>query len=174
MKRQKRKTTGKKKQGDASNTPAAEPSAPKKKALNRRDFLQNAGYGLAGVAIVGGGGWYLASSVYAGIVESDLSRLGNGIPTVVQIHDPSCPQCRALQKEARKALAELDDSEIQYLVANIREPEGRALAAAHGVGHVTLLLFDGSGQRRGVLAGQNSSELLLGAFKRLIRRSNAS
>ncbi|WP_299614767.1 hypothetical protein [Pelagibius sp.] len=174
MKRQKRKTTAKKKPENAAGAQPGEPSAPKKKALNRRDLLQNLGYGLAGIAVVGGGGWYLASSVHAGIVEGDLSRLGNGIPTVVQIHDPQCPQCRALQKEAREALAELDDSEIQYLVANIREPEGRALAAAHGVGHVTLLLFDGSGQRRGVLAGQNSSQLLLGEFKRLIRRSNAS
>ena len=171
MKRQKRKTTSKKKLGNPSGESAARPAAPRKRARSRRDFLHNLGYGAIGIAVVGGGGWYLASSVHAGIVEQDLSRIGNGIPTVVQIHDPQCPRCRALQREAREAISALDDSEIQFLVANIRRPEGRDLAAAHGVGHVTLLLFDGSGKRRGVLVGENSSEVLLSEFQRLIRRS---
>ncbi len=172
MKRQKRKTTTKK-MGNPSGASAAKPAAPRRRARSRRDFLQNLGYGGIGIAVVGGGGWYLASSVHAGIVEQDLSRIGNGIPTVVQIHDPQCPRCRALQREAREALSELDDGEIQFLVANIRRPEGRDLAAAHRVGHVTLLLFDGSGKRRGVLVGENSSEILLAEFKRLIRRSTS-
>ena len=178
MKRQKRRTTpnkatSKRKQGNVSGARPAEPSAPRKRTLSRRDLLQNIGFGVVGIGIVGGGGWYLARSVHAGIVEADLSRLGNGIPTVVQIHDPDCPQCRALQREAREALRDFDDSEIQYLVANIRQPDGRALAAAHGVGHVTLLLFDGSGRRRGTLVGQNSSEILRFEFRRLIQRSTS-
>ena len=64
--------------------------------------------------------------------------------------------------------------EIQYLVANIRQTEGRELAAAHGVSHVTLLLFDGEGNRRGVLAGERSSDLLLVEFKRLIAGGKSS
>ncbi|NIA70818.1 hypothetical protein HBA54_19645 [Pelagibius litoralis] len=173
MKRQKRKTTSKKKQGAIPGAQPVESSAPKKRVRSRRDFLQSIGYGVVGVGIVGGGGWYLATSVHAGIVEQDLSRIGNGMPTVVQIHDPQCSQCRALQREARDALSQLDAGEIQYLVANIRQPEGQALATAHSVGHVTLLLFDGSGRRRGVLAGPNTSEILLSEFRRLIRRSNS-
>ena len=173
MKRQKRKTTAKKKHETDPGAEPARPSTPKKKVRSRRDFLQNIGYGVIGIGVVGGGGWYLASSVRAGILEGDLSRIGNGMPTVVQIHDPQCPQCRALQKEARAALAELDESEIQYLVANIRQADGRALATAHGVGHVTLLLFDGQGNRRGVLTGQHSSDILLMEFERLIRRSGS-
>lgn len=172
MKRQKHKPVSKKKPGRSPSSAAAAPAAPGKRRRSRREVLQNLGYGAVGLAVIGGGGWYLASSVHAGIVEQDLSRIGNGIPTVVQIHDPDCPQCRALQREAREALSALDGGEIQFLVANIRQPDGRELAAAHGVGHVTLLLFDGSGTRRGVLVGETRSEILQGEFERLIRSSN--
>ena len=174
MKRQKRKTTAKKKHASNTGVPPVEPSAPKKKTLNRRDLLQNVGIGAVGAAVVGGGGWYLVSTVHAGIVEGDLSRIGNGIPTVVQIHDPGCPMCRALQREAREALEAFDEDEIQYVVANITQQDGRELASAHGVGHVTLLLFDGSGKRRGVLRGENTAEILEMEFRRLVQRSPSS
>ncbi len=177
MKRQKRKATPKKKPAPtaaAQSAPFAPTRTAHQKARGRRDFMQNLGYGAAGLAAVVGGGWYFAGTVSAGIAEGDFSRLGNGIPTVVQIHDPQCPRCRALQKETRAALSQLDDGQIQYLVANIRQAEGRELAAAHGVGHVTLLLFDGEGNRRGVLAGERSSDLLLVEFKRLIAGGKSS
>ena len=171
MKRQKRKTTPKGKQGPSSGAQTTPQAGPRKKLRSRRDLLQNIGFGVLGLGVVGGSGWYLAGSVHASILERDFSRLGNGIPTVVQIHDPHCPQCRDLQREVCKALSELDDAEIQYLVADIRQPEGRAFAAENGVGHVTVLLFDGSGTRRGVMVGQNSSDVLLNEFRNLIRRS---
>ena len=97
----------------------------------------------------------------------------NGIPTVVQIHDPQCPSCLALQREARKAISELEDGSIQYLVANIREKEGRRLASKHGVGHVTLLLFNGRGRQVGVLVGENRSDFLEAEFRRLVRKSSS-
>ena len=173
MKRQKRKTATRTKQRTIAGAQPARPAASRSKALGRRAFLETIGYGAIGAGVVGGGSWYVVSSVQASIAEQDLSRLGNGIPTVVQIHDPQCPRCRALQREAREAVSEFEDGTIQFLVANIRQPEGRQLAAAHGVGHVTLLLFDGRGRRRGVLVGENSSESLMTEFRRLIRRSGS-
>ena len=170
MKRQKRKTTPKKNPG---TTAAAPPASSHKKALNRRQFLETLGYAAVGLGVVGGGAWYFVSSVQAGIDERDLSRLGNGMPTVVQIHDPQCPRCRALQREAREAIAAFEDGTIQFLVANIREPEGRQFAAAHGVGHITLVLFDGRGQRRRVLVGENRSEYLVSEFRDLVPRSGS-
>lgn len=172
MKRQKRKTTPRKKQANGTGADAAKSAPRRRKPLNRRAFLENVGYYAAGAAIVGGGGWYFVGSVRAGIAEQDLSRLGNGIPTVVQIHDPQCPSCLALQREARKAISELEDGSIQFLVANIREEEGRRLADKHGVGHVTLLLFNGRGRRVGVLVGENRSDYLVTEFQRLVRKSN--
>ncbi len=166
MKRQKRKS--KQASRKDRNPPAGQGGSEEK--LTRRAFLGKFRTGAAVTVAVGGASWFLADSVMATMREQDLSRIGNGIPAVVQIHDPQCPQCQALQREARDALCDFDDSELQFLVANIRSDEGRQLARAHGVGHVTLLLFDGSGQRRAVLAGPNESEYLAGAFRRHLAR----
>ncbi len=173
MKRQKRKSAPKKNPTKGVGERSAKGVRPRKKPLSRRAFVENLGYYAVGAAILGGGGWYFVGSVSAGIAEQDLSRLGNGIPTVVQIHDPQCPSCLALQREARKAISELEDGSIQYLVANIREEEGRRLASKHGVGHVTLLLFNGRGRQVGVLVGENRSDFLEAEFRRLVRKSSS-
>ncbi|MEM8951332.1 MAG: thioredoxin domain-containing protein, partial [Pseudomonadota bacterium] len=122
------------------------------------------------VAAVGGVGWYVVSEVRAGIEEGDLSKIGNGIPTIVQIHDPQCPTCQALQREAREALDQFEDGELQYLVANIRQDKGQRFAAKHGVPHVTLLLFDGAGEHRHTLSGPNTAQNLERAFRQHLGR----
>lgn len=132
---------------------------------SRRDVLATLrNWGLIGV-VAAAGGWYLVGEVRATIAEQDLSRIGNGIPAIVQIHDPQCSRCLALQRETREALAEFDDGELQYLVANIRHAKGQKLAAAHGVRHITLLLFDGAGKRRSILSGPNTSANLVRSFR---------
>ena len=144
---------------------------PRGAAQRRRRLLQNIAFYAIGAGLLGSGGWYIISDVQAGIAERDLSLLGNGIPTVVQIHDPQCPRCRALQRETRDAISEFEDGTIQYLVADIRQSKGQSFAAKHGVGHITLLLFDGGGRRIGVLAGERKSDGLVEEFRRLIRGS---
>jgi len=104
--------------------------------------------------------------------SADLDRIGNGIPAVVQIHDPQCPSCIALQRETREAMSDFDESELQYLVANIKSAKGRELANKHQVRHVTLLLFDGNGKRQRTLAGPNSSGYLKSVFKSHLARSS--
>jgi len=83
------------------------------KKMSRRELLGMAKFYGAGAAIVGLGGWYFAGKVMAGIHETDLSRLGNGIPAIVQVHDPQCPSCRALQRQTRLALEEFDDGTFE-------------------------------------------------------------
>lgn len=148
--------------------------APKRRAsatdstasVSRRGLLVKArNYGLA-VAVIGGGLWIGASNFQEALAEGDLSRIGDGIPTVVQIHDPQCSQCLALQKEARAALVSFSDGEIKYVVANIRQPEGRDFAARHGVAHVTLMIFNGDGERKLTLRGHNGRERLRSIFSR--------
>ncbi len=173
MKRQKQKA--KRSGGSKAAVTPASPSSPAEDrspaADSRRGFLRKAAGGAVVVAAVGGVGWYFVSGVQATIRESDLSKIGNGIPTVVQIHDPQCPTCRALQREVRTALSAFNDGDLQYLVANIRSAEGRSLALAHDVGHVTLLLFDGNGERRDVLVGSNTAEDLEEAFRQHLAAS---
>ena len=122
-----------------------------------------------GAAVVGGGGYWFATDVQATMREHDLTRLGKGVPTVVQIHDPDCPLCAALQRAARAAVGGFDETELVFLVANIKTQEGRALATAHGVGHVTLLLFDGEGRRREILHGPSTEAALESAFANHVR-----
>lgn len=167
MKRKKKKTAKPNQNGADRHHPAPDdqPADP-----GRRAFFEFAkGWGIAAVG-AGAVGWYLVDDMMATARELDLSTLGNGIPAVVQIHDPNCPVCRALQKEARDAMSGFDDSELQFLVANIKHEDGRDLARAHDVPHVTLLLFDGGGERRLTLRGSNTADNLRDVFRRHVDR----
>lgn len=138
--------------------------------VSRRNVLALVrNWGLFG-AVAAGGGWYLVDEVMATIGEQDLSKIGNGTPTVVQIHDPQCSRCIALQREARKAMKAFGGDELQYLVANIRSEKGRALATANGVGHITLLLFDAAGKRRDILHGNSQSDYLETRFRKHVEQ----
>lgn len=160
MKRQKKKPRPAKRNKPA--TPAAE--APAVENPGRRRFMDFAkGWGLVAV-LAAGGGWYLIDEVTATIAEQDLSKIGNGIPTVVQIHDPGCSRCAELQRQARKAMKGFGDGELQFLVANIHSKDGRALATQHGVGHITLLFLDGAGKRKDTLQGNYESDYLKNMF----------
>lgn len=123
--------------------------------------------------IVGLIGWWLVDDVRADIAEQDVTRIGDGTPSIVQIHDPQCGLCRSLQREVRSAMADFEDDELQYIVANIRTPAGRAVATEHAVEHVTLLFFDGAGERRRVLSGVRDADLLRAAFRRHVAESRA-
>lgn len=169
MKRNKRKAKQK-----AAKAVPQQPIAPQAKSgPSRRALFQKLGTGAVAAAVVGGLGWYLVDDVQATIREEDLSRIGQGTPVVVQIHDPQCSRCVALQREARSAMGGFDKEELQFLVANIRTPEGRSLANRHDVGNVTLLLFDGNGTLRNTLVGNRESDALEKIFKRIAKRSGA-
>jgi hypothetical protein len=138
---------------------------------NRRDFMKYLRVGGIGAIILGGGAYYGVSTVNASIAEHDLSKIGNGTPTIVQIHDPQCPVCRALQKEVRSALKGFDEGDMEYLVANIRTPEGAKLANEYVVPHITLLLFDGAGKMRKVLRGSKKRDELQAEFTSHLKQS---
>lgn len=137
----------------------------------RRKLFKQFRNGALLAAALGGGSFYIGSGVLAGIQEADLTKIGNGIPTIVQIHDPQCPTCRALQREARLALEQFEEGELQYLVANIRKDNGRALADRHKVEHVTILLLDGNGRRIEVITGPTKKPYLEAAFRRHLERA---
>lgn len=157
--------------GAAGSSPCSGRGKRRARGLRRRAALLRIRNAVVAFAAVGGVGWYLAEEVRATHREHDLSRLGNGIATVVQIHDPQCPTCRALQRETRDALEAFAPDELQYLVANIRTNEGRAFARAHRVRHVTLLLFDAEGNRRDTLVGSSTARTLERVFRRHVGRS---
>lgn len=135
----------KRKQAEAART------APE--GLSRRDLMRRAGFGAVGLALVGGA-TYAGMGMYRDyIVEHDLTRIGKGKPAVVQVHDPSCPTCTALQTQTRRAMKQFGECDLIYLVADITQPEGQVFARRHNVPHVTLVLLDAQGGVTQVLSG---------------------
>jgi len=173
MKRQKKNAKPLGKAKASQSAPSESPASATRGFSRRRVLTGIRNWGIAAAA-VGGSGWFVVDGFAKTAIELDLSTIGNGIPAVVQIHDPNCPTCRALQKEARAAMCEFSEAQLQYKVANIRQPEGRKLANAHGVGHVTLLLLDGNGNRMTTLRGENTAENLTYAFERHVKKYGAT
>ncbi|MEP0962458.1 MAG: thioredoxin family protein [Roseobacter sp.] len=146
-----------------SKSKAQETKAPR----SRREVLKLIRNGAVGVAAIGGAGYWASGSFRAYAAEHDLSRVGQGAPVVVQIHDPQCPTCTALQKQTRAAFESFEDCGLIYLVADIKTSDGAAFAARFGVPHVTLLFFDGEGQRLRTVSGMHSRAQLEPMFAQL-------
>jgi len=142
-------------------------SAPPKEVGRRASFGVLGLYAL-GLAAVGGGGAAFAYDFMRTLGEHDLTKVGKGVPTIVQIHDPSCALCRSLQRETRTALKSFDADAVTYLVANIRSAEGAAFANRLGRGHVTLVLFDGAGTPVHTIEGVTPAHRLRAAFARYL------
>jgi len=90
-------------------TSAAKPAVKATPAVTRRDLLKSLPYYGAGALVVGGGAAWFITDFRSKLAEGDLTRIGQGNPTIVQIHDPSCQLCNALQRETRTALKDCDD-----------------------------------------------------------------
>lgn len=86
----------------------------------------------------------------------DLSEIGNGTPTVVQVHDPSCPTCRRLKSIVKNTIG--GDSSVQYRLADITTPEGKTLQEKYNVPKITLLYFDAKGKHVHTTQGLQTSE----------------
>ena len=131
----------------------------------RRNFLKMLRNGAIAAGVISAGGAYGVYAVRSTLAEQDLSPLGNGTPMIVQIHDPSCVRCRTLMRATRRALKQFDEDQITYRVANITLPEGQNFASRYGVGHVTLLLFNGKGELIDRVHGEHSKSQLVEIFK---------
>ncbi len=130
----------------------------------RRAMLRNiVAFGAVGVAVAGGVG-FLAHGVMASVAEADLDVIGQGVPVIVQIHDPSCPDCTRLQREARAAMRNFNDDQLLYRVANLTTEKGARFAAGHGQGRVTLILLNAQGRRVQVVNGVHDRQSLAQDF----------
>lgn len=146
-----------KKRKKSSDTPATSNST---KPVTRRQALSTIGLYAAGATAVAAGGTFLAVDFTSKLAEADLTKIGNGLPTIVQIHDPSCSLCTQLQKQTRSALRDFDVPH-QYLVANITTQEGAAFQGRMGQPHVTLILMDGDGALKHVINGVTPADEIL-------------
>jgi len=120
-------------------------------------------------AVLLGGGSVFAMDIRKKLIEQDLSGIGQGTPVIVQIHDPQCGLCIALQRQTRKALRAFSDEDVVYRVANIDTKDGAAHQQREGLPHVTLVLYDGRGQRVHVIQGVTPANELIKAFQKHLR-----
>jgi len=134
---------------------------PKKVDQGKRGLLRKAAYIVPVVAVAG---YFTFGYLQSAVAEADLSKIGNGKPAIVQIHDPQCPLCRKLQEQTRSVLSNYDDDKFTYLVANIKTKKGAEFAGQYGVPHVTLLLFDKSGKMVQIVRGPTNESILEGAL----------
>lgn len=137
----------------------------RKKTLHWKKWLKNSGISFAFIAIFVGS-FIIYTNNKKG--EYDLSVIGNGMAAVVQIHDPNCQLCRRLKNNVDSVKKDFQDR-IQFKIANISSPKGRAFAQHHKVPHVTLLFFNKRGQKVNVLQGVSSKEAIKAALTTLQR-----
>jgi len=152
-KRRKGRSTSKKR------SVAATPVKP-----SRRSILTKLPYLAGGIIAIGGVGYAGVNVVLADLAEQDLSIVGTGTPVIVQVHNPSCSICLALQKETRAALDMMGENALEYRVASITSTTGLAFANSHGSSHATLLFFDGSGRILQRVHGATDRNALYDAF----------
>jgi len=119
----------------------------------RRDVLGLVKKAALAVPVLGAVGYFSVTSVQASLAEADLTRIADGLPSVVQIHDPQCSLCQTLQKQTRRVLRGMPDESYTYLVADIKTQAGLAFATRFRATHVTLLLFDARGEMMEVVRG---------------------
>lgn len=169
-KRNKKGAKPNKAQESAKNTDLkkkAKPSAKSTKKqgdstlLSRRNLIRL----LVAVPVVGVAG----AAIHRHDVQTrnmhDLSQLGKGTPTIVQIHDPSCPLCRRLMKNTRTALEDRDN--VSFRVADVTTGEGKQFQQKYNVPNVTLLLFNGKGKLVDTVQGVTPVEELVTRFAKL-------
>ena len=156
----KRRTPPSKQQIAASQAQQAAAEAARAKVESRRAFLARLRNLAIAVPVLGLAGYYTLRTVQAGAAETDLTRIGQGIPTIVQIHDPQCGDCQVLEGQIRSILSDYDDTDVTYLVAYLTGTEGQAFAGRYGVGRVTLVLLDGAGTLVHIIRGPIEKEAL--------------
>jgi len=101
-------------------------------------------------------------------VEHDLSVIGNGLATVVQVHDPGCRLCNRLKSNLTKVKGEFEEK-IQFKTANILKQKGRDFAKKYDVPHVTLVFFNKKGKRVDSIQGVTSSDQIKMRLQQLSR-----
>jgi hypothetical protein len=91
--------------------------------------------------------------------DTDLTRVGNGQPAAVLVHDPQYVASVELMEQLNRVRGDFEPP-LQFLVADVNVPLGQRFAEAHGAQFATLLLFDATGRRVGAYGNTASTEEL--------------
>lgn len=146
-----------------------EAHAQRVRRRNRRLLLRGA-VAFAVLAPLGavGIGWYQRRA--AG--RRDLSVIGNGTPTVVQVYDYGNRSSRELWDSVVTLEREFAPR-VQFRIADRATPDGALLASRYNAGPSTLLLFGPDGRLRDTLAGTQDPQAIRAAIAATFPASRA-
>ena len=135
---------------------AAEARAALAERRKRRDrrYLIRGGIALAVLLPLGAFG--LRHYERKAAERRDLSVIGNGLPTVVQIFDYRCAECSELRDNVSAVQSAYSDR-IQFRIAERSRADGAILATRHNADHLTLLFFGPDGRLRHTEVGMRDS-----------------
>ena len=96
----------------------------------------------------------------SGGFSTDLSRIGQGQPVGVVIHEPANPTSMGVMDMLRELDGETSDR-ITFLVASLGQPEGEQFARHFRVESAGLMVFfDGDGQPVEVRRPENPADVM--------------
>ncbi len=96
----------------------------------------------------------------------DLAVIGNGTPTIVQVHDQSCQVCMRLKKLTKNSTENIEN--IQYRIADIATEKGRSFQQQYNVSKTTLLYFDARGRHVHTQRGLQDADTIQTSIEHLV------
>ena len=127
----------------------------------RRRLIVTAAFVLAGS--------FLWSQLPKGSYPTDLSRIGQGQAALVLAIDSSYSGGASVMELLNDVRHDFADS-VQFLVASLTLPDGKAFAAQHQASDGMVLLFDAKGQRIAVLYTPKTQDELRKALQQALGR----
>jgi hypothetical protein len=97
--------------------------------------------------------------------SDDLSRIGQGRPAVVLIHDKEAVASMELMTMLNDIRSDYEDR-LEFLAIDVVTEDGRRFAQSQGLGSSLLVLFDGTGNRVGIVDGIRDPAVLRSTLER--------
>lgn len=135
--------------------------AERQKRRQRRWLLRG---GLAAAVVLPLGAFGLWRYEQSAQQRRDLSVIGNGTPTVVQVFDPRCAECRQLRDRLSGAI-DAHPGPIQYRLADRSTTAGGLFASRHQADHLTVFFFGSDGDVRRRESGMQERAALSGMLR---------
>ena len=103
--------------------------------------------------------------------SDDLTKIGQGMPAVVLVHDKGSMGSLNLMDLLNKVRSDYSDK-VEFIVVNINSQEGKMFREQQNIDGVNLVLFSHRGIQRGTLANSNDEAELRLELNKLFPEQN--
>ena len=98
--------------------------------------------------------------------NDDLSKLGQGLPAVVLVHDKNSMGSLELMSLLNKVRPDYTDK-LEFIVVNINSKEGKIFREQQNIDGIVLVLFSHKGIKRGTLTNRKDEAGLRSELNKL-------